>query len=333
MTLKLVIQIPCYNEQDALPQTVADLPRQINGIDNIEVQIVDDGSTDGTVDIARRLGLRVVALDRHRGLASAFRAGLTAALSAGADIIVNTDADNQYVGEDIVKLVHPILAKRADVVVGDRQVLTIKDFSFTKKVLQKIGSAVVSILSGIKIPDATSGFRAYSRDAAMRTLIFSNYTYTLETLIQAGRRGLRVISVPIRTNPSVRPSRLLSSIPSYVTRSVSTLLRIFVLYQPLRFFLSLALPFFLTGLALIVRFLYYYLITVGQTGYIQSLILAAISIFIGMGLALLGLMGDIIATNRVLAEEILLQLNRFGSTTKETEISTVHAYERSPRDR
>ncbi len=318
-TVKLVIQIPCYNEQDVLPRTVADLPKQISGIDKIEVQIVDDGCTDGTADVARRLGLRVVSLDRHRGLASAFRAGLTAALSAGADIIVNTDADNQYVGEDIVKLVDPILAKRGDVVVGDRQVLTVKEFSFTKRVLQKLGSAVVSLLSGITIPDAPSGFRAYSRDAAIRTFVFSEYTYTLETLIQAGRRGLRVISVPIRTNPSVRPSRLLSSIPSYISRSVSTLLRIFVLYQPLRFFLSLAVPFFLIGFILIVRFLYYYFITTGQTGYIQSLIFAAISIFIAMELGLLGLLGDIIATNRVLTEEVLLQ-NRFDSETKETKI-------------
>jgi glycosyltransferase involved in cell wall biosynthesis len=321
MSVKLVIQIPCYNEEDALPGTIADLPKEISGIDKIEVQIVDDGSTDGTVAVARRLGVHVVALDRHRGLASAFRAGLTAALSGGADIIVNTDADNQYVGDDIVKLVRPILEKRADVVVGDRRVLTVKDFSFTKKLLQKLGSAVVSVLSGIKIPDATSGFRAYSRDAAIRTFVFSDYTYTLETLIQAGRRGLRVISVSIRTNRSVRPSRLLSSIPSYIARSISTLLRIFVLYQPLRFFLSLALPFFLIGFSLIVRFLYYYFITTGQTGYIQSLIFSAISIFIATELALLGLLGDIIATNRILTEEVLLQ-NRFDSEKKET---SVHA--------
>jgi glycosyltransferase involved in cell wall biosynthesis len=330
MSLKLVIQIPCYNEEDALPRTITDLPARVEGVDEIEVQIIDDGSSDATVDVARRLGVRVVALDRHHGLASAFRAGLVSALRAGADIIVNTDADNQYVGEDIGKLVRPILEKRGEVVVGDRQVFTIKEFSLLKKILQKVGSAVVSVLAGIKIPDATSGFRAYNRDAAMGTLIFSHYTYTLETLIQAGRRGLRVVSVPIRTNPSVRPSRLVSSIPSYVARSIGTLLRIFVLYQPLKFFLTLAVPFFLIGFAFVARFLYYYLISVGQTGYIQSLIFAAISISIGMGLGLLGLLGDIGVTNRMLTEEVLLQLNRLSSGTTEAWGSQMFSYRRPP---
>jgi glycosyltransferase involved in cell wall biosynthesis len=282
------------------------------------VQVIDDGSSDGTLEVARRLGARVVSLDQHRGLASAFRAGLESAVLAGADIIVNTDADNQYAGEDIRKLILPILERRADVVVGDREVFTIKEFSTIKKILQKVGSRVVGMLSGLKIPDATSGFRAYSREAARRTLIFSSYTYTLETLIQAGRRGLRVVSVPVRTNPSVRKSRLVSSIPAYVTRSIGTLVRIFVLYEPLRFFLALSLPFFLAGIALVGRFFYYYLTTIGQTGYIQSLILAAISLFIGMGLALMGLLGDIIATNRVLTEEILRRLNRLSESSTET---------------
>ena len=313
--VKLVIQIPCFNEEESLPGTVADLPASIEGIDAIEVQVVDDGSSDATAEVARRLGARVVSLGQHRGLASAFRAGLETALRAGADIIVNTDADNQYVGDDIRKLVAPILAGGADVVVGDRQVFTIRDFSLVKKVLQKVGSAVVGLLSGVRIPDATSGFRAYNRHAAMRTLVFSGYTYTLETLIQAGRRGMRIVSVPIRTNPSVRPSRLVSSIPSYVCRSIGTLVRIFVLYRPLSFFLTLAFPFLALGFALVARFLYYYVTTVGQTGHIQSLVLAAISVLLGTGLGLLGLLGDISATNRVLTEEVLLHLTRLSLGT------------------
>jgi glycosyltransferase involved in cell wall biosynthesis len=320
--IKLIIQIPCFNEEETLPRTIADLPKQIDGVDEIGIQIIDDGSSDATTAVARRLGAIVITLGQHRGLASAFRAGLQAALLAGADIVVNTDADNQYVGQDIQVLVRPILAGHADVVVGDRQVFTIPDFSVVKKVLQKVGSAVVGLLSGVRIPDATSGFRAYNRDAAMRTLVFSNYTYTLETLIQAGRRGLRIVSIPIRTNRSVRPSRLVSSIPSYVARSIGTLVRIFVLYRPLSFFLTLALPFLLVGFGLVARFILYYFTTVGQTGHVQSLILAAISIILGMGLALLGLLGDISATNRVLTEEVLLQLTRLSLGTAEARRSS-----------
>ena len=308
--MKLVIQIPCLNEALNLPAVLADLPKHISGVDSIEVLVVDDGSTDGTADLARSLGANhVVRLPRHRGLAAAFARGVQKALELGADIIVNTDGDHQYRGEDVPRLIQPILDGTADLVVGDRQVQTVRHFSLWKKWLQKTGSLVVRWASGTGVPDATSGFRALSREAALRLEIFSTYTYTLETIIQAGRKGLTVVSVPVRTNEIRRRSRLIRSVPGYVLRSAVTILRVFLMYEALRVFLILGTLPFLAGLLLLVRFLYFYSIGDGD-GHIQSLILASILVVLGFQTFLLGLLGDLIAKNRHLSEETNYRLKQ-----------------------
>jgi len=308
--MKLIIQVPCLNEAQNLPEVLADLPRTIPGIDLIETLVVDDGSEDGTAEVARAHGAdHVLRLARHRGLAAAFARGLQRALELGADIIVNTDGDHQYRGSDIPRLVQPILEGRADMVVGDRQVDTIRHFSRSKKWLQKVGSLVVRWASQTGVPDAASGFRALSREAALRLEVFSTYTYTLETIIQAGRQGLGVVSVPVGTNEIRRRSRLIRSVPGYVMRSAVTILRVFLMYEALRVFLILGSLPLLAGLLLLLRFAYFYAVGDG-TGHIQSLILASILVVLGFLTFLLGLLGDLIARNRHLSEETNYRLKK-----------------------
>jgi glycosyltransferase involved in cell wall biosynthesis len=308
--MKLVIQIPCYNEADTLPEVIAELPRQVAGFDRVEFLVIDDGSTDGTEAVARRLGVdHVVRLPHNRGLATAFARGLQECLALSADVIVNTDGDNQYRAAGIADLVRPILEGQADMVVGDRQVDTVPHFSAWKKRLQKLGSWVVRWASNTKVPDATSGFRALSRDAAMQLVVFSNYTYTLETIIQAGRKGLSVTSVPVETNPRRRESRLIRSLPAYLVRSAITILRIFVMYEALPVFLTLGTLPLAAGAFLLARFFYFYAIGQGS-GHVQSLVVAAILIVLGLMTWLLGLLADLIARNRHLSEETNYRLKR-----------------------
>ena len=308
--MKLIIQIPCYNEEATLPQTVRDLPRVLPGVDEIEYLVVDDGSTDRTVEVAQESGVHhVVRLKKNRGLAYAFLVGLEAALQAGADIIVNTDADNQYQGEDIACLVQPIIEGRADIVVGDRGIAVLEYFSPLKRVLQRMGSWVVERAAGIPIPDATSGFRAFTRDAALRLTVLSDYTYTLETLIQAGARRMAVVFVPIRTNPKTRQSRLMRSLPSFLALSAVTILRFYIMYRPLRVFLSLGGVMIAGGIVLGLRFLYFLLMAQG-TGKVQSLILAAILTIVGFQVCLIGLIADLVRLNRKMLEETLCRVRR-----------------------
>jgi glycosyltransferase involved in cell wall biosynthesis len=316
--MKLIVQIPCLNEAQILPHVLADVPRRIDGISSVEVLVIDDGSTDGTADVARAHGAdHVVRHSQNRGLAAAFAHGLETALELGADIIVNTDGDHQYQGGDIPRLIAPILAGSADMVVGDRQVETLRHFSRLKKWLQRTGSLVVRWASRTTVPDATSGFRALSREAALRLEIFSSYTYTLETLIQAGRKGLTVASVPIQANEVRRTSRLIQTMPTYVARSAVTILRVFLMYEALRIFLILGSFPFAVGLVLLGRFLYFYAIGDG-TGHIQSLILASILVVLGFLTFLLGLLGDLIAKNRHLSEDTNYRLKKaeFGRSLR-----------------
>ncbi len=318
---KLVIIIPCYNEEATLPETLRDLPRAIEGVDAIEVIVIDDGSADGTARLARRLGVdRVIRFRRNQGLAAAFSAGLDEALRHQATIIVNTDADNQYRGQDIPRLIAPILRGEADLVVGDRQVRNHPEFSGLKKLLQRIGSWAVRRLSRTRIPDATSGFRAYSREAALRLNVISRFSYTLETLIQAGIEKFAIASVPVSINPKRRESRLFRSNLGYIRASINTMLRIHLLYRPLRtFFIPGALGI-LGGAALGLRFFYYYLAE-GGYGHIQSLILAAILILGGSAMVLVGFLADLIAANRRLVERALMKLRRMEiERTMETDL-------------
>ncbi len=308
--MKLIIQIPCFNEAESLPLALANLPRKLDGIDKVEWLIVDDGSNDGTADIARQLGVdHVIVHRRNRGLARAFMTGLEAALQRGADIIVNTDADNQYDPRDIPLLVQPILAGEADMVIGNRQVSTLAHFSPIKRLLQRLGSATVRRVSRTSVEDAPSGFRCLTRDAAMQLHVFSAYTYTLETIIQAGHKGMSVISVPIRTNPTPRPSRLVRSIPSYVWRSIVTMVRIFVTYRPFASFAALGAIIFGAGFLLGLRFLIYFIQGDGQ-GHVQSLILTAVLLISGFYVFLAGILADLISVNRKLLEELSWRLWR-----------------------
>ncbi len=308
--VKLIIQIPCFNEAETLPITLADLPARVPGFDLVETLVVDDGSTDGTAELAARHGAtHVLQLQGHRGLAAAFAAGLEQAVALGADVIVNTDGDNQYRGACIVDLVQPILDGSAAMVVGDRRVNTIPHFSLAKKLLQRLGSRVVRWASGTDITDATSGFRAFTRDTALRLSVFSGYTYTLETIIQAGKKGIPMASVPVETNPKLRDSRLIRSLPHYLISSSGTILRIFLMYEPLRVFLTLGVLPFLAGLSLLARFMVFYIGGQGQ-GHIQSLIAAAILIVLGLQAFLLGLLADLIARNRQLSEDVSYRLKK-----------------------
>ena len=308
--MKLIIQIPCYNEEQTLPVTLAALPREIPGVNVIETLVIDDGSTDATVEVAKSLGVDHVEHHAHnQGLASTFIDGLQAALQHGADLIVNTDADNQYQAADIHRLVAPILTGEADIVVGDRGMQSHPYFSRYKRLLQRLGSWVVGIAAGVDVPDATSGFRALSRDAALQTLVLSNYSYTLETLIQAGARRMAVKYVPVRVNPQTRPSRLMKSIPHFVTNSGATVIRAYTMYRPLRFFMLLGMVLFGVGLALGLRFLYFYFTESGM-GHVQSLILTAILLIMGFQTSLIGLLADLVGFNRKILEETLYRLRK-----------------------
>lgn len=302
--MKLIIQIPCYNEAETLEIALNDLPKHIDGIDEIEYLIINDGSKDNTVEVAKNWGVNyVVNFKKNKGLAKGFMAGLDACLRNGADIIVNTDADNQYVGEDIAKLIQPILDGKADMVVGERPIDETEHFSPLKKKLQHFGSWVVRKASRTDIPDAPSGFRAYSREAAMRMNVVNEYTYTLETIVQAGRNKMAITSVPIRTNGELRPSRLFNSMMGYVKKSMLTIIRAFLMYRPLMFFTTLGSIMGLIGAGIGIRFLCYWFAGTGA-GHIQSLILASMMIILGVMTIIVGLQGDIIAANRKLLEDI-----------------------------
>ncbi len=308
--MKLIVQIPCFNEEETLPQTVADIPRDIAGVDEVEILIIDDGSTDRTVEVAKSIGVdHIVYNRRNKGLAFSFMAGLDACLKAGADIIVNTDGDNQYRGSGIPDLIAPILAKEADIVVGDRKTDNIQHFSLVKKLLQKLGSWVVRRLSDTSIPDAVSGFRAFSREAALRINIVSNYSYTVETIIQAGNKKLTIVSVPVRTNKKTRESRLVKSIPRFIINQLNTMVRMYTMFRPLRVFFIIGCLCVIAGLIPSIRFLYFYLNGAGG-GHIQSLIFAAVMFFVGFQVLVLGLLGDVISFNRKLIEETLIRVKR-----------------------
>lgn len=302
--MKLIIQIPCYNEETSLPITLNALPKQISGIDEIEILVIDDGSTDKTVEVAKANGVQhIVSMPHNCGLAKAFVAGINGALAQGADIIVNTDADNQYCADDIEKLVRPILNKEADIVIGTRPVSNISHFSLLKKALQKLGSWVMRRVSSTQVEDAPSGFRAFSRSAALQINIFDNYTYTLETIIQARAKGLQLVCVPINVNPDLRKSKLVRNMFDYIKRSVFTMLRMFIIYRPFRFFSILASLFFISGLLIGLRFLYYYVFSSGS-GHIQSLILAAILIITSVQIGVIAILSELFSINRKLLEDI-----------------------------
>jgi glycosyltransferase involved in cell wall biosynthesis len=304
--MRLFIQIPCHNEERSLPIAFAALPKTLPGVASIETLVIDDGSTDRTAEVARELGVtHVVGFPRNQGLAQAFMHGIRSCLERGADIIVNTDADNQYDARDIPALIQPILDGRAEIVVGARPIASVEHFSPVKKLLQRIGSIVVARVSGTRVADAPSGFRAFSRDAAACLNVFNAYTYTLETIIQAGQKNMSIVSVPVRVNADLRPSRLVRSIFSYVRRSMVTIFRILVIYRPVAFFLTIGGILFLTGVALGVRFLYLrYWIEVGE-GRVQSVILAAVFMILGFQTGLLAFIADLLSVNRRLLEELL----------------------------
>ena len=311
--MKLIIQIPCLNESDTLAETLGDLPRAIPGVDEIEVLIIDDGSTDGTSDKAAELGVHhIVRFPENRGLAAAFMAGLDAALRLGADVVVNTDADNQYRGADIPKLVIPVARGEADLVIGDRQTDTIKHFSPVKKLLQRWGSGVVRKLSATAVSDSPSGFRAISRKAALQLFVHNRFTYTLETVIQAGRKGLVVRNEKIQTNPKTRESRLFKSIPDYLRKAGGVMFRAYAMYRPVQIFASLALLLFVVGIALEIRFLYYYF-TGSGAGHLQSVVVGTSCVVLAFLVALVAMLAELQAANRRLLEEVLMRVRRLDA--------------------
>lgn len=308
--MKLIIQIPCLNEAETLEIALNDLPKKIDGIDEIEYLIINDGSSDNTVEVAKKWGVNyVVNFKRNRGLAKGFMAGIDACLRHGADIIVNTDADNQYCGEDIEKIVRPILERRADIVIGERPIDDTEHFSPLKKKLQHLGSYVVRVASQTDIPDAPSGFRAYSREAAMHINVMNNYTYTLETIVQAGRSSMSITSVPIRTNGELRKSRLFSSMFGYIKRSILTIIRAFMMYRSLTFFSIIGLIPITIGVIIGIRFLAL-LVTGHGAGHVQSLILASTAILLGFMTFVIGMQADVIANNRKILEDIQYRVRR-----------------------
>lgn len=308
--MKLIVQIPAYNEAETIAQTLREIPKKIDGITSIETIVIDDGSSDNTAEVARKSGANhVLQLKTHRGLSAAFVAGVDAALRLGADIIVNTDADNQYAGADIPKLIAPILRGTAEVVIGDRNVAASEHMSSFKKLLQHLGSWSVGLASGVTVGDATSGFRAFSREAAMQINVFNPFTYTLETIIQSGNRNLGVESVVVRTNAPTRSSRLYQGAGTYIRKSVATIFRIYTLYKPLKTFFAIGAILLLAGMAIGARFLWYFFAG-DRAGHVQSLILAAVFLIAGFQTLLIGLIADLISVNRRLSEEILIRLKR-----------------------
>jgi glycosyltransferase involved in cell wall biosynthesis len=319
---KLIIQIPCLNEAATLPATLADLPRSVPGIDVVEILVVDDGSRDSTADVARACGVdHVVRLRRNKGLAAAFMAGIDASLKAGADYIVNTDADNQYAGSGIPKLLVPILNGEADIVIGDRNIGGQNHMSWRKRQLQRMGSWVVRQVSNTSVPDTTSGFRAYTRDAALRMTIVSEFSYTLESIIQAGKKRMAIAHVPVDTNPRTRESRLFDNVFSYIKQSAATIVRIYAMYEPLKVFTYLGLLVFGAGFAISLRFLYYYFT---ETGFgperqLQSLIASAVLMIVGFQVLVIGLLADVISGNRKLLEDLLYRVRTLEIPPREGE--------------
>ena len=309
--MKLVVQIPCLNEEDTLPATIADIPRQIDGIDSVEILIIDDGSTDRTAAVARECGAdHIVQFPQNRGLGHAFKAGFDNALRLGADIIINTDGDNQYFGGDIVALVQPILEGRADLVIGDRRTGDIGHFSFVKRNLQRLGSRVISGLGGIDVPDVASGFRAYTRETALKISMFTDFDHTAEHVVQAGQDHWGVVVVPIRTNPKARESRLFSHIGEFVLKSGSISLRTYTRYKALKIFAACGGISFAVGVGLGLRFVYYFVFTDEGQLHVQSVILAAVLLLAGFQMFLTGIVADLIATNRALMEDALTRVKR-----------------------
>jgi glycosyltransferase involved in cell wall biosynthesis len=315
---KLIIQIPCLNEADTLPATLADLPRAVPGIDVIETLVIDDGSGDSTAQVAAAHGVtHVIRFRQRKGLAAAFMAGIDASLRQGADFIVNTDADNQYAGRDIARLLEPLLRGDADIVVGDRNIRDIAHMSWPRKLLQRLGSWAVRLVSATKVPDTTSGFRAFTREAALRMTIVSDFSYTLESLIQAGKQRMAVTHVSIGTNPRTRPSRLFGSVFSYIKRSTATIVRIYTMYEPLKVFTYIGGAIFLAGFAISARFLYYYLFTSDSAGKVQSLILSAVLMIVGFQVVLIGLVADVISGTRKLLEDLLYRVRRMELASRD----------------
>jgi glycosyltransferase involved in cell wall biosynthesis len=309
--VKLIIQIPCFNEEATLPQTLADLPRVVPGFDVVEWLVIDDGSVDRTSEVARELGVdHVVRVSENRGLANAFLTGLDTALKAGADVIVNTDADNQYDGSCIPALVEPIVAGEADLVIGERPIEAVDDFSPLKKRLQRAGSGVVRVFSGTEVRDAASGFRAFSRDTAIRTQVFGKYSYTMETIVQAGWEGMRIRGVDISVNPSTRPSRLVKSIPRYLWRSGTTIVRSFALYKPFRFFFGVGLLPFLVSAALVARWFYLQMFTDDLASRVPSLVGAAVALLLAVQIWIFGLLADLLSANRRIISEAKVMIRR-----------------------
>jgi len=308
--MKLIIQIPCYNEEQTLPLTYADLPNSIEGIDEIEVLIIDDGSSDKTIKVAKKLGINHVVINKkNMGLARSFRRGIEECLKQGADIIINTDGDNQYAGWDIPKLVKPVLDEEADIVIGDRETHKIPHFSKSKKFMQWFGSAVVRKLAGIWVPDTVSGFRAISRESAIKLNVLSSFSYTIEMVIQAGKRDMKIVSVPVETNAKTRDSRLFKSIPSFITRQITTIIRMYAMYQPLKALFLLGSFLTIIGILPIVRFLYFYF-TIGGDGHVQSLILGGVFVLLGFIAYIAGILADLISFNRQLLEMQLEKVKR-----------------------
>lgn len=326
--MKLIIQIPCYNEAESLPETLVALPRQIDGIDTIEILVIDDGSKDNTSDVASRFGVHHIVRHRtNRGLAAAFQSGINKALAEGADIIVNTDADNQYEGRDICKLVAPVLAGEADIVVGDRGVRNNSHFGPFKRLLQMFGSATVKRLSNTDITDAVSGFRAISRAAAQKINITSSFSYTTEMLIQAGRKRMAVVSVPIRTNGVIRPSRLFKSIPQFITNTGATMIRAYAMYNPLKVFVLAGLGLFMLGALPILRFLWFFINGEGQ-GHLQSIVIGGSLMTLGVVAVMFGAVADLVGRNRQLLEQTLERLHRVEDTLRSEAADDRHSRQR-----
>jgi len=327
---KLIIQIPCLNESATLPETLNDLPKNIPGIDIIEILVIDDGSTDDTASVAREHGVHhVIRFKRNRGLAAAFAAGLDACLKHGADFIVNTDADNQYRGADVAKLLEPLVGGHADITIGDRNISSLKHLPIIRRILQRLGSWVVRQVSSTNVPDSTSGFRAYTREAALSMTFVSEFSYTLESIIQTGKKRLAIAHVLIDTNPKTRESRLFKSVASYVKKSAATIIRVYAMYEPLKIFTYIGIVFFGAGFAISLRFLYFYLNNAGQ-GHLQSLILSAVLMIVGFQVLLIGLVADVISGNRKLIEDLVYRVRKMelslGTITDKnnTDVGSTH---------